>query len=313
MSPRVSIICALGAAAIAAVAASGEMSGVWRTGAPLERPRAALGAVAIGANVYVAGGSTLLSPASDFDVYESGLGQWRELAPLPEGRARFGMASLNGKIYVAGGAASEGEAIASAVAYDPGRDAWDPISDLPGPRAGHALVAVQGKLYAVGGATAAVDVYDLAERRWTRLAGSAELARFGAAAVEHEGELYLIGGRLGEAASARVDAYDPVRDAWRNGPDLPAPRAGLAAAVVDGQLHVLGGSNAAGLDAANDHWVLNADGMGWGSAPELPAPRADFAAAAADGRLVIVGGGAGGGFYGPFTAAPAVDLFEPAG
>jgi N-acetylneuraminic acid mutarotase len=311
MTSRVSIFLAFGAALVAAVAASGEMSGVWRKGAPLERPRAALSAVAIGGNVYVAGGARLLAPASDFDVYESGLGQWRELAPLPEGRARFGMASLDGKIYVAGGAASDSDATASAVAYDPARDSWDPIPDLPSPRVGHALVAADGKLYALGGVTPAVDVYDRAERRWTRLAGGADLGRFGAAAAAHRGELYLIGGRIGDDASARVDVYDLSRGAWRRGPDLPAPRAGLAAAVVDDQLHVLGGSRADGLDAAIDHWVLNTDGSGWERAPDLPAPRADFAAVAADGRLVIVGGGAGGGFYGPFTAAPAVDLFEP--
>jgi N-acetylneuraminic acid mutarotase len=306
------IVLSLLAGALAAGAAHAQTSGSWREGAPLERPRAALSAAAVGGNVYVAGGAGLLAPASDFDVYESGLGQWRELSPLPEGRARFGMASLDGKIYIAGGAASGAEAIASASAYDPTADSWQPIPDLPAPRAGHALIAADGKLYAVGGETGAVDVYDVAERRWTRTAGAGALARYGAAAAEHAGRLYLIGGRIGDQASARVDVLDPGDGQWRQGPDLPAARTGLAAAVVDGRLHVLGGSNAEGTDTAVDHWVLAADGSAWEKAPDLPAPRADFAAVAAEGRLVIVGGGAGGGFYGPFTAAPAVDLFEPA-
>jgi N-acetylneuraminic acid mutarotase len=307
---RLGVLCGL-AGVVLAASAHAEMSGVWREGTPLERPRAALAATAVGGNVYVAGGSGLLSPASDFDVYESTLGQWRELAQLPEGRARFGMTSLDGKIYIAGGATNENDAIASAAAYDPGRDSWDPIPDLPGPRAGLSLLSTGGKLYAIGGTTPAVDVFDFADREWTRSTGPNGVARFGAAAVEHDGQLFLIGGRSGDQASARVDVYDPAGGEWRQGPVLPASRTGLAAAVVDGRLHVMGGSNAAGMDAAVDHWVLDADGAGWTRAPDLPAPRADFAAVAADGRLVVVGGGGGGGFFGPFTAARAVDLFDP--
>jgi N-acetylneuraminic acid mutarotase len=280
----------------------------------MERPRAGLAAAALGANVYVGGGAGLLAPASDFDLYEAGLGQWRELAPLPGPRARFGMASLDDKIYIAGGFGGEEGAVATAAAYDPGVDSWDPIADLPSARVGHSLLAAGGKLYALGGSVGAVDVYDPASGDWSR-AGSerSELARHGAAAAAFDGALYLIGGRLDDEASARVDVFDPATETWRQGPDLPAPRAGIAGAVLDGQLHVLGGSNAAGLDAAVDHWVLAADGASWERAPDLPAPRADFAAAPAGGRLIVLGGGAGGGFFGPFTAAEAVDVFEPAG
>jgi N-acetylneuraminic acid mutarotase len=214
-------------------------------------------------------------------------------------------------IYVAGGSVEEEDAVASAVAYSTAADSWRPISDLPGPRAGHALVAADGKLYAFGGSVAAVDVYDVAESSWSRSTAPDDVARFGAAAVAFGGEVYLIGGRSAGAASTRVDIYAPANGAWRRGPDLPGPRTGLAAAVVDGALHVLGGSNAAGMEAAVDHWVLTSDGASWERAPDMPAPRADFAAVVAGGRLVIVGGGGGGGFFGPFTAARAVDLYEP--
>jgi N-acetylneuraminic acid mutarotase len=301
------VLCALALA----VAAQAE-GGAWRKGTPLERPRASLAAAAVGANVYVGGGAGLLAPESDFDVYESGLGQWRELSPLPEGRARFGMASVDGKIYIAGGSIHGQNAVASASTYDTRTDAWSPLPDMPDAREGLVLLAVNGRLYAVGGTSAAVDVYDVTRKSWSRTSGSADLARMGAAAAVVKGQIYLIGGRVGDHATQRVDVFDTAAGAWRRGPDLPAPRTGLAAAVVGGRLHVLGGAGANGLDAAVDHWVLSADGASWAHAPDLPAPRADFAAVAAGDKLVIVGGGSGGGFYGPFTAAPAVDLFVPA-
>jgi len=312
MSLRPILAVACVAALVAAPSGLAQsVSGDWREGTPLERPRAALAAAEVNGRVYVAGGAGLLTPSTDFDVYDAGLGAWTELNPLPGGRARFGMTSVDGKIYIAGGSVDGEDATVSAQAYQPESDIWSNISDMPGPRAGHGLVASAGVLVAIGGGVSAVDVYDVELDVWTRRAGSDDVARFGAAVASHDGRVYLIGGRLGDAASVRVDIYDVGADSWARGPNLPEPRTGLAAAVVDGRLHVLGGANAAGLEAADDHWVLNADGGGWTSAGSMPGPRADFAAVYASGRLVIVGGGGGGGFFGPFTPVSAVDVFVP--
>jgi len=306
----------LAAACVAAlcVVATGQalaQSGSWREGAPLERPRAALAATEINGRVYVAGGAGLLSPSADFDVYDAGLGAWTQLNPLPTGRARFGMASLDGKIYIVGGSSDGEDASVSGDVYDPESDVWSAISDLPGPRVGHGLAAVSGVVVAIGGGVDAIDVYDVELDVWTRRAGPDDVGRSGAAVAPFGDRIYLIGGRSDDAASARVDIYDVSADTWSRGPNLPQAHTGLAAAVVDGRLHVLGGANAAGLEVADDHWVLNADGGGWSSAASLPGPRADFAAVNANGMLVVVGGGGGGGFFGPFTPISAVDVFVP--
>jgi N-acetylneuraminic acid mutarotase len=126
------------------------------------------------------------------------------------------------------------------------------------------------------------------------------------AAAVH-GLVYAIGGRL--LSSDRnydiVEAYDPARDRWTRRAAMPSRRGGLAAAVLAGTIHVLGGEGRAAVfanhevyDAATDHWSV---------APPLPLARHGLAAAAVGGALYVIGGGPKAGF----AQTDAVHVFTP--
>ncbi|XBQ15988.1 MAG: kelch repeat-containing protein [Oceanicaulis sp.] len=296
-------------------AASGyTISGPWRTGPELAQARSGLSAAVLDGRIYAAGGSGLVDPRAEVEVYDPEARIWRLGEPLPVGLERFGMTAAGGRIWVAGGyAAGGGSAPSDQVwSFDPNAGAWQSEPALPGPKASFALLSHDDRLYALGGedGAAGMFVFDPEGQSWSALPAPAETARRGAAAVAHDGEFWLIGGASEGAASARVDVYDPEAGAWRRGPDLPAPRAGHAAAVIDGAIHIFGGRSADLRRTLADHLAL-VDGA-WTDKPAMVNPRTEAAAAALEGEIWLIGGGAGAGFFAPFTAVNSVDVVRPA-
>lgn len=290
-------------------------AGEWRDGPALLAPRSGLAAAELDGKIYAAGGAGLTTPRNEVEVFDPAFGEWRDILPLPSGLERFGLTAANGRLYAAGGyAAREGvRPIADMWSYDPVTGMWQRETAMPGPKASFQLVAHDGHLYALGGETETdgVFVFDIEEREWETLEAPDEMARRGAAASVHDGRIYFIGGAQAGAATPRVDIYDIDSGQWSRGADMPAPRAGHAAAVAGGRIHVFGGrgedlsrtlSDHISYDPASDRWALES---------ELRTPRTDAAAAALGGTVYLVGGGAGGGFFAPFTAIDVTDIFVP--
>lgn len=76
----------------------------------------------------------------------------------------------------------------------------------------------------------------------------------------------------------QCESYDPVHDSWSSFPFLPRPHLSPAAATLDEQLYVLGGSSA---DSARDMpWVhrYNPQAKCWDKLGAMPRPYADLAA-----------------------------------
>ena len=83
---------------------------------------------------------------------------------------------------------------------------------------------------------AEIHVYDTASGTWD-VAGSMppERVRGSAAAVTHDGRLYVLGGNTRGHAGGAVpwfDVWDPASGAWRVLPDAPHARDHFAAVVV---------------------------------------------------------------------------------
>src|SRR2546423_12615539 len=91
---------------------------------------------------------------------------------------------------------------------------------------------------------------------------------------------------------------------------MPSRRGGLAAAVLDGAIHVIGGETRGSVFA--NHEVYDPATDRWTTASALPVARHGLAAAAVGGKLYVIGGGpkagcsqtAGGG---GFEASGGVD------
>lgn len=174
---------------------------------------------------------------------------------------------------------------------------WKAMPELPHPRAAHAVVVSGGSIHVLGGpSTAVVDRFD--GTRWhkeTTMPGGVVNAP---AAVALAGKIYVIGGFSGstnEPLSA-VRVYDTATHVWSLAAPLPAPRGGEAAAVLDGEIHVIGGGNSHSTIA--DHSVYDPHSDSWSSAMPLPRAEGSPAAVVLDGKLWAIGGRSGFSDYG---------------
>ncbi len=292
-------------------------AGHWSAATPLEQGRAQLGAVAVGNQIYVAGGTSLTGPVSSFDAFDLAGNDWRPLLPLPEGLQHFGMAAVGDLIVVSGGySASKSDAPgAKSWVYDTRASQWRTAANMPAARAGHVLVALNNAAFAIGGTgTAARQVYryDLTADRWSREFEPMPQDRSGHAAVVLGTKIYVIGGQGADGkATASVLVLDTANGKWSEGPKLPVPLSGHTASVIAGQIHVAGGAAPPALKTSSAHYVLDPVKGAWAEAAAMPTPRQGLASAVVGNRWVVVGGSAGFGFFSAFTPADAVDVYSP--
>lgn len=288
-------------------------TGPWREGPSLDLPRAGLSAAVLNEKIFAAGGSGLIEPRDEFEVYEPEFGIWRALSALPVGLESFGMTAWRGRIWVAGGYSADTRAEPSPKvwSYDPELDAWQGEADLVGPKASLSLVVVDDTLYAIGGEDGfdGAMVYDPETISWSALPAPQSTQRRGGQAVVFNDTIWLIGGVREGVSTSSVDIYDPETGDWSRGPDLPAARAGHSVLVLDGRIHLFGGRSADMRRTLDDYWVL--DGDQWRALGALPSPRTEAAGVVLNREVWLIGGGAGAGFFAPFTAVDVVDVFNP--
>lgn len=210
---------------------------------------------------------------------------------------------------------------------------WRREADLVMPRAAHAVV-VHGDGIVVLGGTGAVDATagvgagearpadaptPLAARAqpileverfdgkaWSVVGRLPDAGRNAPAAVSFEGRIWLIGGfdTTSNVPVASVSLFDPTSGTWSEGPALPAPRGGHAAAVLDGRIHVLGGGNSQSTLA--DHCTFDPVSRRWDTRAPLARAKGSPAAVVFDAKLWAIGGRSGMSDFGE------VEVFDPA-
>jgi N-acetylneuraminic acid mutarotase len=214
---------------------------------------------------------------------------------------RRGVAScvVNGKIYAIGGKHLD-ETFAAVEEYDPDEDRWIRKADMPTARAYLSASAVNGKIYAIGGGVARrgpyfsiVEEYDPITDKWTRKADM-PTARAGLSTSVVDGRIYAIGGTHqcngvnDFTALSTVEEYDPVTDRWARKADMPGPRVGVTAEVLDGKIYVIGGGHrletfttVEEYDPAEDTWAKKAS---------MQVARAVLSASVVNGKIYAIGG-----------------------
>lgn len=291
--------------------------GHWESAARLDVARAGLAVAVLDGRLYAAGGAGLTTPRAEFEVFDPELERWMPETALPRGLERFGMAAVGGRIYAAGGYAPGDlgvEPTASMWSWSPEGGIWQSEVAMPGPKADFSMLAYQARLYAIGGTRDdnSIYVFDPEARSWETLEIPDQVTRRGAAIVAFQDRIYIIGGSSGGELSARVDVFDPASDSWTRGPDLPGASTGIAAVAHHGRLHVLGGT---GIDEGGQRLTLRRHASwqpgdeAWRHEADLPTPRTTADAAVLNDAIYLIGGGSGGGFFAPFTALDATDVF----
>jgi N-acetylneuraminic acid mutarotase len=128
--------------------------------------------------------------------------------------------------------------------------------------------------------------------------------RFEAYAASAGGKIWFLGGIIGvfgdiqsAQPSPRVDVFDPAKDAWEAGPDLPAngPKHHLAVATVDDVIYVVGGFDGILDQRPNEPFrpvgvAYALRGGAWVKLAPPPLARGAATAQAIDGRIYVTGG-----------------------
>lgn len=148
---------------------------------------------------------------------------------------------------------------------------WKRRARMHDARQDGAAAALDGNIYAFGGlGPPTAERYDPETDSWTLIApllplGSTPRRYLGAAAAQ--GGVYAVGGWEGEwseeAATSRVERYDPGTDTWKSVADMNVARWLLQVVSLDGLIYAIGGRGEDGnkinsmevYDPALDRWT----------------------------------------------------------
>jgi N-acetylneuraminic acid mutarotase len=170
----------------------------WRRLRPLPAPRAAAGAAALKARLYVAGGRGASGLATSMLAYDPRTTRWTTL-PGPTPREHLAVVAGRGRIFAVGGrTAGYDTNLALVESWAPGDRRWRREPPLPEPRGGTGATRVRGRIVSVGGEApggtiGSVYAFDLETRRWTRLP-DLPTPRHGLGVVTFAQHVYVVGG-----------------------------------------------------------------------------------------------------------------------
>jgi N-acetylneuraminic acid mutarotase len=188
--------------------------GKWVDLPPLQHARAAGAAAVVGDRLVVVGGQNEKKLVPQTEVFD---GQsWTQAADLPTPREHLAAVSDGVYVYTVGGRnLSADENSAAFQRFDPVSGNWDKLTDMPTPRGSYGAAFIDGRIVAVGGeeptrVLATVEMYDIANGKWTTLA-PINTPVHGEVVAAVGSTVYCIGGAnrpTHESAVATVEALD---------------------------------------------------------------------------------------------------------
>ena len=239
----------------------------------------------VGDRAYLLGGRGV----KPVDILDPAAMRWSQGPESPIEIHHFQPVVVGTEVYLLGamtGGWPGEDPLPNAYVYATETDTWRTGFEIPTERrrGGAGAVYHDGSLYLVcgiidghrGGHVAWLDRYDLATGEWTRLP-DAPRARDHFQAVVHDGKIYAAGGRRTTATpdmfthtETRVDVYDIAAGTWSTLADtLPTPRAGNAAALINGEIVLAGGESVAHEVAHNEVEALDPRTGTWRALPPL--------------------------------------------
>lgn len=303
----------------------------WTQRADMPTARYNFGTCVVGGKVFAIGGEIDVfgeRSIATVEVYDPKTDTWERELDMPTARSGVSALVVDGKIYTIGGAERKKfpvgpgwgystKLLPTVEVYDPVTDTWIQKADMPVPRSGSTCV-VDGKIYIIGGSAAnkkqwrldTVDVYDPATDTWAK-AKSMNHARGAPAISVVKGKIYAMGGlgwpqirnHPGPFLSS-VEMFDPKTHRWTEKTEMPAPKSGHSASVINGKIYVIGGgfrgngpfmylSTVEIYDPETDRWTQE---------PDMPVGKSGHAAEVVNGEIYIFGGSSAG------VRAPLTDV-----
>jgi N-acetylneuraminic acid mutarotase len=224
-----------------AKAQAGQTQNSWSTLASMPTARGGLGVEAINGKIYAIGGFNGNTALSINEEFTPALNTWTTLAPMPTARSEFAVAVFNDKIYCIGGTidaiGDNSGYVGNNEVYDPSTNTWQTEASMPTPRADLTANVVNGKIYLIGGMQ-----------------------------YSSKSPFYV------EANLTEV--YDLATNSWSTAAPMPLAVYGYASAVINGKIHIVGGSESPGTagtgDFVNSNQVYDPQSNSWGLSANLP-------------------------------------------
>ncbi|HEY0009507.1 MAG TPA: kelch repeat-containing protein [Tepidisphaeraceae bacterium] len=298
----------------------------WTTGAARPLAASEIMSAEIDGDLYTFGGfvDNTFKPTRAAYKFDGQTRTWSALPNLPVGLTHAGVTTDGSRVYFAGGypgTGTNGAQVFSSktvFSFNPATNSYTNLPDLPVARASGALAIAVGKLYFISGSDSSrndvntVYALDLANTSagWVTRAALPG-ARNHAAAVTHNGRIYLMGGQTGNdaglTARSNLYRYDPTADAWVTLPSMGTPRSHISdATFVRGNTIVIIAGQSAYETALSSVAVYDLTTRTWSSRSALPAARFSGAAGLLSDNTLVYTGGYNGGFknqtyYGKFS------------
>ena len=173
-------------------------------------------------------------------------GNWVELPSLKHARAAPAAAVVGDKIVAVGGQSAK-QLVPQTEVFD--GSSWKDAADMPTPREHLAAVSDGTYLYAVGGRflsssknTAALEQFDPASGKWTKLVGMpTPRGSYGATYID--GRIVAVGGEEPTQVVDVVEMYDIADGKWSTLTPMPTSRHAEVVATVGNTVYVIGGAN----------------------------------------------------------------------
>jgi len=193
------------------------------------------------------------------EVYDPATDSWTTKKSMPIPKAGLSANVVDGKIYLIGGFTQPLNSTVKTTSnetlvYDPLTDSWTIKTPIPTPTLDYATAVVGDKIYVISGTSRAysdnlidlTQIYDPKTDTWSQgapipfpIQQAAAGATTGFAAPK---AICVIGGFIGFYwPTNKNQVYDPEKDIWSSGADMPTPLFGLGVTVVNDQLYAIGG------------------------------------------------------------------------
>jgi N-acetylneuraminic acid mutarotase len=219
--------------------------------------RGGLGVAVVYGKIYAIGGLSGDLPVNNNEMYNPLTNEWTIEAPMPTARSGCAIAVYNNEIYVIGGTVGSGY-VGNNEMYDPTTNTWETKASMPTPRSDLSANVVNNKIYLIGG------------KEYSNTSP------------------YYVQSDVNEV-------YDPANNSWTPEASIPTAVYGYASAVIDGKIHIVGGSESPGTVFVDSNQVYDPQTGKWSLAANLPSVDSYGAATATEGfmapsRLYFIGG-----------------------
>jgi len=220
----------------------------WAFKESMPTPRERFAIATYKGKIYCIGGTTNHSKETGYtytgvnEVYDPATDTWETKASMPTVRAWIQANVADGKIYLIGGYPNG----TLNEVYDPETDTWTTETPMPTASHNYASAVVYNKIYIIY--SDLNQIYGTETDAWSQGTSAPWDFGWGCAAattgVNAPKRIYV----MGECTSSNegepsyfVRVYDPEKDAWTFGSDIPTHRDLFGVAVVNDMLYAIGG------------------------------------------------------------------------